>query len=144
MADACSRMWHFSDSHLLAYFGLHFPQTRRFQLLPLRKRMHSALTLALLISGSRQELQAGVPAPWTSIDHAGMNSDWSIVLTQTPNSDRTPLLSSKYLDNDTAMDAWPTARGPCDLVQWRTQSAPLVRCMSDWGSLIRGKTYTVV
>jgi hypothetical protein len=28
MADACNRLWHLSDSQLLAHFSLHYPQSR--------------------------------------------------------------------------------------------------------------------
>jgi hypothetical protein len=32
MADDCSRLWHLTDSHLLAYFNLHYPQPNTWKL----------------------------------------------------------------------------------------------------------------
>jgi hypothetical protein len=120
MAHACSQMWHFSDSQLVTYFEFHFPQIRYWQLLPLCKRMHCALNLALSASRSRQELQTSMSEPWISIDHIETNSAWYIVLTLTSETGRTPCPSSKSLENATAMDACPPARGPFNLTQWRT------------------------
>ena len=47
MADDCSRLWHLSDSQLLAYFNSKYPQKRPWQLVHLRSAMHSTLTKAL-------------------------------------------------------------------------------------------------
>lgn len=48
MADDCSRLWHLSDSQLLAYFNSQYPQRQSWKLVHLRPQMLSALTNALL------------------------------------------------------------------------------------------------
>jgi hypothetical protein len=61
MADACSHMWHLSDSQLLAYFEATFMQGQPWQLCPLCMPMHCALIAVLLRSVSNKELLHHAP-----------------------------------------------------------------------------------
>jgi hypothetical protein len=61
MADACSRLWHLSDSQLLAHFALHYPQSRPWTLCHLRKPMRCALISALSMNASGPELRNNAP-----------------------------------------------------------------------------------
>ena len=56
MADDCSHLWHLSDSELLTYFNLHYPQTHSWKMLHLRPKMKSALICCLHRKRSLPEL----------------------------------------------------------------------------------------
>jgi hypothetical protein len=47
MADDCSRLWDLSDDALLTHFRSRYPQTKPWQLCPLRPEMLSSLISAL-------------------------------------------------------------------------------------------------
>jgi hypothetical protein len=112
MADDCSRLWHLSESQLLANFAALYPQVQLWQLYPLRKQMRCALTSSLLTSASRPELQYSAPNPWTIIGIAGKSSAWPTMSTRT--CPRGTILSpcSKSLVKDTETDACPPRNNP--------------------------------
>ena len=140
MADLCSRAWHLSDSQLLTYFNLHFPQDVPWQLCRLRPRMNSALITSLY--KKRSELASLLSEqPHTTITtNAGKPSVTSISSTPRSNRSKTQCLSSKSLLNDIAMDASLPAKDKSQLEQWRTPYEQWHRHMPAWGPKIHAKT----
>ena len=68
MADDCLRLWHLSDSALVAYFNATYPQRDPWQLCHLNPTSGSALLGALLCN--RQPLPEVLPASPTATDAA--------------------------------------------------------------------------
>jgi len=68
MADDCSRLWHLSDSDLVAYFNATYPQREPWQICLLDPTAGTALPSALLCK--RQPLQEILPALPTATDEA--------------------------------------------------------------------------
>jgi hypothetical protein len=112
MVDACSRMWHLSDSQLLAYFDSTFPQSRPWQLCLLRKPMHCALISSLSRIASNKALLHSAPKQWTSIGRAGTYSMRSTMWTPTSKHGWIRSPSSKSLVKDTEMEGWLPAKKP--------------------------------
>ena len=61
MADDCSRKWNLSDSQLVHYFNINYPQPTSWQLCHLTPEMHSALTSCLHRKRSKPELYLREP-----------------------------------------------------------------------------------
>ena len=61
MADDCSRLWHLTDSQLVAYFNSTYPQKHSWRLCHLRPEMNLALTSALRRKRSSVESWASDP-----------------------------------------------------------------------------------
>ena len=140
MADICSRAWHLSDTELLAYFDLHFPQDEPWTLCHLRKPMRSSLISALYGKRSEPASHLNVPQPMTTIGNVGTH--FASTTTSTP-SYATLLIqsqSSSSSDSDTETAAWPPAITASDLEQWRTPSVLWDRSSPVWGPKTFAKT----
>jgi hypothetical protein len=140
MADDCSRLWHLSDSQLLAYFNSTYPQPVTWQLCHLRPEMSSALTLALLRKRSAPASFLAEPVQPITIGTAGWISAKTKAGTPGYTSLKTLSPSSKSLLPDTVMAALPPAATPSDLEQWRTRSVPWARRSPAWGPRTFAKT----
>jgi len=137
LADQASRLFHLSDSDFLTQFNCRFPQSRPWQLLPLRAEMNSALISSLfrkpaalepIFSGPPSTTRSGATgkpfAPiWESIPKW---REWT-----------TQFRSSKSSATDTAMAAPPAATTPSDIAKWKKPFAALDRRWPAWGPEIR-------
>ena len=138
MSDILSRRWDLTDSQLLAYFNLHFPQKQPWRLCRLRPAMNSALTLAL--SRRRCDLQSflDMPAKRIPIGRFG----WPIALnsdsTHTSKALKIQSPSSKSSGIDTITEALPPVANPSSLRRFLTQSVRWARGSPHWGPTIRG------
>ncbi|EJK61866.1 hypothetical protein THAOC_17564 [Thalassiosira oceanica] len=75
MADDCSRLWHLSDSDLLAYFGVTYPQSEPWQICHLEPESASALLSALSCNRQLLPEMSSTPAP----ESANMNASTTSV-----------------------------------------------------------------
>jgi hypothetical protein len=133
MADDCSRLWHLSDSQLLAHFNLHYPQALSWRMCHLRAEMNSALTLALSAKPSKPESFLVAPPLPTQPGASGSASVFPSAPTSSSIVAPIPLSSSSSLPSATAMGALPPARDKSDLEQWRTRSVRWARASPEWG-----------
>ena len=143
MADDCSRLWHLSDTELLSYFDSHYPQPTPWQLCHPRTAMLSAVTSALCKTRSEPESFLHAPMPQHNTGHVG----WPFVPRTTwirgSQKWKTPFLSSRSSGRNIAMDAWPHAVTPSDLVQWRTPYVRWARRSPAWGPGTSARTAQV-
>jgi hypothetical protein len=107
MADDCSRLWHLSNSQLLAHFACHYPQSQPWMLCHLLKPMRCALILALSTNATGQELRNNATMQWKSIGRAGTHSAWPTMSTPTFTPGKTQSLCSKSSVNGIERDGWP-------------------------------------
>jgi hypothetical protein len=133
MADDCSRLWHLSDSQLLAHFNLHYPQPLSWQMCHLSAEMNSALILALSAQPSKPASFLVAPLPPTRPGASGNVSVIPLVPTNSSAAERILSPSSNSSPNATATGALPPAKGKCDLEQWRMRSARWARASPGWG-----------
>jgi hypothetical protein len=133
MADDCSRLWHLSDSQLLAHFNVHYPQPLSWRMCHLSVKMNSALTLALSAQPSKPESFLVAPPPHARRGVSGSVS--AVPSAQTNSSVAVPnrSLSSCSLPNATETDVLPPAKDKSDLEPWRTPSVRWARASPDWG-----------
>ena len=135
MADACSRLWHLTDSQLLAYFNLHYPQAQSWQLVHLRPAMHSSLILALQMQ--RPDLESLLSEPPTRIVSGGSGNPLSPLLmgltsTSTLSHHTSTYLFSKFLQRESAEAPLDPAVNLSSLNVYRTTYGPLPRRF-EWG-----------
>ena len=127
MADDASRLWHLSDSQLLAYFNQTYPQSQPWQLRMLRPQTFSALISALQWTRVTPASVLNVPkhrmVPGTSgspiVPLTTLIPYWRLSQTQS--------LTFKSLHNASVMDALPKMVTPSELAQWRMPFVPLAR-----------------
>jgi hypothetical protein len=127
MADDASRLWHLSDSQLLAHFEQTYPQLLPWKLVPLRSPMLSALTSALRRQRVAMPLVLNepthrtIPGPFGLISAPPMTSIpyWKLAQTQSR--------TSRSLLSATGMDVLPKMANPSALAQWKTPYVPLAR-----------------
>jgi hypothetical protein len=135
MADACSRLWHLTDTQLLTHFNTTFPQDVPWQLRLLAPQMLSALTSAL--HKKRPELplslqESGPPiAPGTS----GPVSALASKSTQCSETSMIPSPYSKCLHSEPGMDASPRAVDRSGLARYLRPYAKWARRSPFWGPL---------
>ena len=130
MADDCSRLWHLTDSQLLAYFNCKYPQERPWQLVQLRSEMHSTLIKAL--QQQRPEPQSFLRelSPKMVTGASGKASlPLSQALTRTSMERRTQssFLFSKFSPLDSAPASLLPAVDLSGVDQWRTTYGPSAR-----------------
>jgi hypothetical protein len=140
MADDASRLWHLSDSQLLAYFDQTYPQSQPWQLRTLRPQTFSALISALQRTRVAPASVLNVPelrmVPGTSgsptVPLTASIPYWRLSQTQS--------LTFKSLHSDSAMAALPKMVTPSELNQWRTPFVPLARRWPAWGPRTSGSS----
>jgi hypothetical protein len=131
MADDLSRRWDLSDSQLLHYFDLTYPQALPWKLCPLRHEMNLATTLALSKRRCDPEsLTVGTlpPTRTGTYGYASVNNmNWH------PISPRDPmqLAGSKYSLNEYVTAGFPPPTTMSELERWQMPS-PLLRRRTQW------------
>jgi hypothetical protein len=131
MADDLSRCWDLSDSQLLHYFDLTYPQALPWKLCPLRHEMNSATTLALSKKRCDPEsLMVGTLPPtctgtngYASVD----NMNWCPISPKDPMQ----LAGSKYSLNEYATAGFPPPTTMSKLERWQMPS-PLLPRHTQW------------
>ena len=143
MADDCSRLWHLSDSDLLAYFDVTYPQSEPWQICHLEPESASALLSAL--SCSRQPLpeMSSAPAP----ESANMNASTisvppSTSAQQTSLPTTTTSLSSPPTPSSTDVANWLLEVPPSSHALRKTLFDSLAKRSKCWASETRGLTQT--
>ena len=133
MADDLSRLWHLSDSQLLSYFNLHYPQDQSWTLVHLRPEMLSSLTSALQKRRVNPALLLNAPPRKMVIGESGKSIAAPLGLA--PTSKRLPssYLFSKFLQSVSAPASSPPPVNLSQLGEWRTTYAPSVRRSPVWG-----------
>jgi hypothetical protein len=133
MADDLSRMWHLSDSQLLSYFNLHYPQAQPWTLAPLRPEMLSSLTSALQKVRADPASLLNVPPKRMVIGASGTSIARPLALAPTSKRSPSSYLFSKFLQSDSAAASSLPPVSPSQLGAWRTTYAPSVRRSPAWG-----------
>ena len=130
MADDCSRLWHLSDSQLLAHFNCKYPQPRPWQLVHLRSGMHSTLTKALLQQRPAPQLFLNELALKTATGKSGKNSlplSKESTRTSKEKPSQSSFLFSKFLLHESAPEKSLPAVNLSEVEQWRTTYGPSER-----------------
>ena len=136
MADACSCLWHLSDSELLTHFNLHYPQTQSWTMRHLRPEMNSALISCLHRKRSLPESYLPEIEKGKELGTSGVRFAPPSMSTQTFRRWPTLSLSSKPSDFAGEMDELPPAATLTELARWRTPSGLSVRSFPYWGPRI--------
>jgi hypothetical protein len=144
MSDDCSRLWHLSDTQLLAHFNATYPQTRSWRLWHPTPEMLSAVTSALRRTRSAPESFLVAPTrltrPFASGRPSAKNSA-SIPGYKARPSAPTRSSSSKSLPIGIAPVLSLPKVNRSDLEQWRTPSAAWAKRLRHWGPRIRASTH---
>ena len=134
MADDCSRLWHLSDSQLVAYFNLTYPQTQPWQLVALRPAMNSAIVSALQMQRPTPASFLNEVTPKTVTGKSGLTS--LPILPSTPTYAGTrknpSYIFSKFSPIDSALAKLPPAADLLGSAQWRTTYGPSPRKSPSW------------
>jgi hypothetical protein len=138
MADDLSRFWHWSDSQLLSYFNLHYPQDQPWTLVPLRPEMLFALISSLQKQRVDLALLLNAPPKKMVIGASGNNIAAPLALARTSKKSPNSYLFSKFLLSDSAPASSPPPVSPFQLGEWRTTYAPSVRRSPAWGPRTHG------
>ena len=99
MADDCSRLWHLSDSQLLAHFNSRYPQEKPGQLVHLRPEMLFSLTSALQMKRPELGSVLNEPPTRTAIGGCGKPSllpSMELTPTSTASPHTSTFLFSKF------------------------------------------------
>ena len=135
MADDCSRLWHLSDSQLLAHFNSTYPQDQPWQLVQLRPEMLSSLISALQKQRPALDCLLSTPPTRTPIGPNGKplfprSTAWTP--TSTASNHTSTFLFSKFLPTDSATANSPPAADLSSLNVFRRTHGPSPR-KSVWG-----------
>jgi len=138
MADDCSRLWHLTDSQLIAYFNVKYPQPKSWKMLHLRSEMHSALISCLLKKRSPPESYLHEIVEPKQRGTSGVR--FAPQSMQTPIFRKWPILShsSKHSDFDGEMAESRPAATRTELAQWRMPFGLSARNFPAWGPKIPG------
>jgi len=138
MADDCSRLWHLTDSQLIAYFNVKYPQPKSWKMLHLRSEMHSALISCLLKKRSPPESYLHEIVEPKKHGTSGVR--FAPQSMQTPMFRQWPILShsSKHSDFDGEMAESRPAATRTELAQWRRPFGLSARNFPAWGPKIPG------
>ena len=142
MADDCSRLWHLSDSHLLAHFNLTYPQTQSWRACHLSSDMSSKLISSLFKTTSSMASHKKLPNPRIPIGKSGILFAPKQGSTHSSENTTIPSPSSISLATSITRAYCPPAVNPSQLTQYRTCSARSVRSSCGWGPTIRGSPTT--
>jgi hypothetical protein len=107
MANDCSRLWHLSDSQLLAHFNSVYPQTVSWCIAVPRQEILSSVTSAMRKKRLAPELFLLEPHPTTICGPSGQISVRSSLWTPGSHMISTPLFSYKSLPNATEQARLP-------------------------------------
>jgi hypothetical protein len=140
LSDQCSRIFHLTDSQLIAHFNSSFPHTMYWQMCPVQNETLSALISALLARKTDLVLLLNDPKQRMRIGSAGKNSVSCTQSTRSCETVTTQSPSSKSLPNGTATDARRPCINPSDLERWKTPSARWARRSPNWGARTFEKT----
>ena len=130
MADDPSRLWHLSDSQLVAHFNLHYPQAKPWRLVHPRPEMISSIHSAL--RKQRPDLPSLLKPP-PAKTACGRHGKPSFPLLQESTATSTPCrhtstcLFSKYLPKKYGTDAQQPAKTLTDLGRFRITHGPSPR-----------------
>ena len=134
MADILSRRWDLSNSQLLQFFNINFPQALPWTLYQSTSEMNSSVIQALLMQPC-QRVFPPVAAPWqlrtpTSGTASVNNISW------TPTSPLAPIQSRgcKSSLSEFATAGFQPVANLSDLAQWRTRSMPSRRHSPCWAT----------
>jgi hypothetical protein len=130
MADDCSRLWHLSDSQLLAYFNCKYPQPQPWQLVHLRSGMHSTLMKALQQQRPTPQLFLNELALKMATGKFGKTSlplSKASTRTSKENPSQSSFLFSKFLLHKSAQEQSLPAVNLSKVEQWRTTYGPSER-----------------
>jgi hypothetical protein len=133
MADDCSRLWHLTDSQLLAHFDSVYPQATSWRIVVPRPEILSSVTSAMHRKRLAPELFLREPHPTTTCGPSGQNFVKTSLLTHGSPTTSTQLFSYKSLPNATEQARLPPAASLSDLEQWKAPSVPWVRPLQAWG-----------
>jgi len=133
MADDCSRLWHLSDSQLLAHFNSTYPQTKPWQICHLSPQLSSGLILALQRTPCDLRSIRITPSARMPIGSSGSNFVPSATWTRSWPIFRILSPTSKSSPSDIAMAQLPPAAKSSQLSTFVTSSARLVRRSPFWG-----------
>ena len=137
MPDFCSRAWHLSDTALLSYFNLHFPQTQSWQLCHPRKEMLSAVHSALYRKRSPPALFLHVPQQRQDIGPDGNTFAPSTSYTHTSTAFQTRSQYSRFGPRVTDQVRSHPVTSASGLAPWRTPYVRWVRASPSWASRTR-------
>ena len=135
MADDCSRLWHLTDSQLLAHFNSTYPQAQPWQIVQLRPEMLSSLISALQRQRPALDSLLSRPPTKTPIGPNGKplfprSTAWTP--TSTASNHTSTFLFSKYLPTDYDTANLPPAGDLSSLNVFRHTYGPSPR-KSVWG-----------
>ena len=135
MADDCSRLWHLTDSQLLAHFNSAYPQALPWQIVQLRPEMLSSLISALQRQRPELDSLLSNPPTKTPIGPNGKplfprSTAWTP--TSTASNRTSTFLFSKYLPIDSATANSQPAADLSSLNVFRPTYGPSPR-KSVWG-----------
>jgi hypothetical protein len=131
MADDLSRRWDLSDSQLLHYFDLTYPQALPWKLCPLRHELNLATTLAL--SKKRCAPESLAADTW-QLTHTGTNGSSSVNnMNWRPTSAKDPMQSagSRFSLNEYATVGFLPPTTTFELERWQ-MPMPLLRRRTQW------------
>jgi hypothetical protein len=140
MADDVSRLYDLSDSQLLAYFNLTYPQKLPWRMWHPPPAMLSSVTSSLRRTRCAPESFLAVPELLLATGNAGLISATKCKSTRIyERKIRTSTLypSSKYSLRDTAPALLRPAVKPCELALWKTPSVQWRKRWPLWGPRIR-------
>ena len=127
MADICSRAWHLTNSQLLAYFDLHFPQKQRWRLCTLSNQMNTALTSALFNNPSNMGLVRRMPSQRMHIGKSGIPIVKNSASTLFSRPITTPSLTLQSLHKDMHLERFIPRKSLSQLTTYLTSCALLAR-----------------
>lgn len=141
MSDDASRLWHLSDTALLAYFNSTYPQEVCWELHHVRPNLLSSVILTL---ASKQYERVSYGELNKKLTVTGQCGSTSAVNSTSTQFSRTliPFRFSKSLPHDTDADRAPPVT-PSSLAQFRTQYARWARRWPAWGPGMLAKTARV-
>jgi hypothetical protein len=136
MADDCSRLFHLSDSALLAYFTAKYPQPRPWKLCQLRPEMLSVLISSLQCKRVQPQETFLAPRPGIQFGTCGKAfvTPSTCKISSVPY--RTQSLSCKYLPVGTVTAASPCVVNRYGLEQLKKPFVPWDARSSSWGPRI--------
>jgi hypothetical protein len=137
MADDLSRLWHLTDSQLLSYFNIKYPQDQPWQTATLRPAMLSSLTSALQKQRVDPASLLNAQPKKMVIGASGSATAKPLVLAPTSKKSQTSFLFSKFLRSDSEKAPSLPPGNPSQLGAWRTTYAPSVRRSPAWGPRTR-------
>ena len=133
IADDLSRLWHLTDSQLLAHLNSLYPQKQPWRIVNLRPEMLASVTTALRASRPQPQLHPSDPKTKTVIGASGLTSAAPLACPRTHHPSRTSHLFSRCSPCDCDRENLHPAKNLSDPSEWRTSHAQLERRWPTWG-----------